>query len=233
GVGDEDAVLWGRAGVLAGGTGQGATVGEQPLAARQGRLHQGGGGQVGVDLLGVPQAVRGEVESGGGGRGHGVPLLRALDRGFGIIPRRPGWGEARDGSGPPLPNPPATRYPAWRAPPAPSPTRHSTMRWLQTEYLLKGIYLGLVLYAALQQASIPPDSAGLAWECLLTVNLLTLAGLGAALVLAGLAKLREGFRVRGRLVPFLLFLLLESPTLAYLGILGGTVTGIYLVRERL
>ena len=27
------------------------------------------------------------------------------------------------------------------------------MRWLQTEYLLKGVYLGLVLYAALQQAA--------------------------------------------------------------------------------
>jgi tetratricopeptide (TPR) repeat protein len=107
------------------------------------------------------------------------------------------------------------------------------MRWLQTEYLLKGIYLGLVLYAALQQASIPPESSTLAGECLLIVNLLTLGGLGAALVLAGLTKLREGFRVKGRLLPFILFLLLESPTLAYLGILGGTIGGIYLVRDRL
>src|SRR5262249_23795631 len=108
-------------------------------------------------------------------------------------------------------------YPAWRAPPAPTQPA-LTMRWLQTEYLLKGIYLGLVLYAALQQASIPPESSALAGECLLIVNLLTLAGLGAALVLAGLTKLREGFRVKGRLLPFILFLLLESPTLAYLRI---------------
>ena len=37
-----------------------------------------------------------------------------------------------------------------RQPPAP------TMRWLQTEYLLKGVYLGLVLYAALLAGSLPP-----------------------------------------------------------------------------
>ncbi len=107
------------------------------------------------------------------------------------------------------------------------------MRWLQTEYLLKGLYLGLVLYAALQLALIPPDQTELAWKCLASVNLLSLAGLGAGLLLAALTKLREGFRVRGRLTAFFLFLLLESPTLAYFGILGGTVGGIYLVREAL
>jgi tetratricopeptide (TPR) repeat protein len=104
------------------------------------------------------------------------------------------------------------------------------MRWLQTEYLLKGIYLGLVLYAALQQAALPPEQA---WSALVRVNLLTLAGLAVGLVIAGLTKMREGFRVKGRLLPFLLFLLLESPTLAYLGILGGTVAGIYFVRDTL
>jgi tetratricopeptide (TPR) repeat protein len=107
------------------------------------------------------------------------------------------------------------------------------MRWLQTEYVLKGIYLGLVLYAALQQAAIPPDNSTLVLRCLAEVNLLALAGLALGLLVAGLVKLREGFRVRGRLIPFLLFLLLESPTLAYLGILGGTVAGIFLVRNDL
>src|SRR5262245_15953718 len=104
------------------------------------------------------------------------------------------------------------------------------MPWLQTEYLLKGVYLGLVLYAALQLAAIPPDRSDLAWRCLAEVNLFTLAGLGLALVVAGLTKLREGYRVRGRLLAFVLFLLLESPTLAYLGILGGALAGIYRVR---
>jgi tetratricopeptide (TPR) repeat protein len=96
------------------------------------------------------------------------------------------------------------------------------MRWLQTEYLLKGVYLGLVLYAALQQAAAADHS----WDALARVNLLALAGLLLALILAGLAKMREGYRIRGRLLVFALFLLLESPTLVYAGILGGTLGGI-------
>ncbi len=96
------------------------------------------------------------------------------------------------------------------------------MRWLQTEYILKGVYLGLVLFAALQQS---------AWESLAKVNLAAVAGLALALALAALTKLREGYRVRGRLLVFLLFLLLESPTLVYAGILGGTLAGIYLIRQ--
>jgi tetratricopeptide (TPR) repeat protein len=107
------------------------------------------------------------------------------------------------------------------------------MRWLQTEYLLKGIFLGLVLYGALQLSAIPADKADDAWAYLGLFNLITLGGLGVALLVAALSKLREGFRVRGRLIPFVLFLLLESPTLAYLGILGGALGGIYAVREKL
>jgi tetratricopeptide (TPR) repeat protein len=103
------------------------------------------------------------------------------------------------------------------------------MRWLQTEYLLKGVYLGLVLYAALQQAAMPQHG----WDALARVNLLALGGLLLALILAGLAKMREGYRVRGRLLIFVLFLLLESPTLVYAGILGGTLGGIAWVHELL
>jgi tetratricopeptide (TPR) repeat protein len=103
----------------------------------------------------------------------------------------------------------------------------SIMRWLQTEYLLKGVYLGLVLYAALQQAASPEY----AWYALARVNLLALGGLVLALLLAGLAKVREGYRVHGRLLIFALFLLLESPTLVYAGILGGTFGGIAWSRQ--
>jgi tetratricopeptide (TPR) repeat protein len=102
------------------------------------------------------------------------------------------------------------------------------MRWLQTEYILKGVYLGLVLFAALQQAAAPRDDY---WQTLLYVNLGTLGGLALALGIAAAAKLREGYRVKGRLIVFLLFLLLESPTLVYAGILGGTLAGIYLVQQ--
>jgi tetratricopeptide (TPR) repeat protein len=103
------------------------------------------------------------------------------------------------------------------------------MRWLQTEYLLKGVYLGLVLYAALQQAATPQYG----WDALARVNLLALGGLVLALIVAGLAKVREGYHVRGRMLIFLLFLLLESPTLVYAGILGGTFAGIVWVRQLL
>jgi tetratricopeptide (TPR) repeat protein len=103
------------------------------------------------------------------------------------------------------------------------------MRWLQSEYLLKGVYLGLVLYAALQQAATPERG----WEALTRVNLLALGGLVLALVVAGLLKVREGYRVRGRLLIFTLFLLLESPTLVYAGILGGMLGGIAWVNQLL
>ncbi|HZY86306.1 MAG TPA: tetratricopeptide repeat protein [Gemmataceae bacterium] len=102
------------------------------------------------------------------------------------------------------------------------------MRWFNTEYILKGVYLGLVLFAALSQAAAPQADA---WAAPLRVSLCTLAGLALALAAAALLKRREGFRVKGRLLVFLLFLLLESPTLVYAGILGGALAGIYLGRQ--
>jgi tetratricopeptide (TPR) repeat protein len=100
------------------------------------------------------------------------------------------------------------------------------MRWQQSEYILKGVYLGLVLYAALQQAA----EAGSSANALLKVNGAALGGLALAIGLAAVSKLREGYRVRGRLLLFFLFLLLESPTLVYAGILGGTLVGVLSVR---
>lgn len=99
------------------------------------------------------------------------------------------------------------------------------MRIFQTEYLLKGVYLGLVLFAGLVVGALGPDQAR---DVILRVNGGTLAGLAAALLVAALFRLRLGFRIKGRLLAFILFLLLESPILAYLGILGGTVGGLYL-----
>src|SRR5436305_1767012 len=93
------------------------------------------------------------------------------------------------------------------------------MRWLKTEYLLKGIYLGLLFFVALRE----PD-----WQALLAVSAATVGGLGLALLIAGAARLREGYEIKGRLLPFVLFLLLESPTLVYAGILFGTAAGAFL-----
>jgi tetratricopeptide (TPR) repeat protein len=101
------------------------------------------------------------------------------------------------------------------------------MRWLNTEYILKGVYLGLVLFAALSLAAPGADPR----QALVRVNLCTLAGLVVALAVAAFLKLREGFRVKGRFLIFLLFLLLESPTLVYTGVLVGAAVGIFLVRQ--
>jgi tetratricopeptide (TPR) repeat protein len=99
------------------------------------------------------------------------------------------------------------------------------MRWLHTEYVLKGLYLGLLLYAALKQAALPQAD----WATLLAVNLTALGGLVVALVAAAAIKMREGYRPHGHLFVFALFLLLESPVLVYAGILGGTLGGTFLI----
>src|SRR4029077_9474584 len=70
------------------------------------------------------------------------------------------------------------------------------MRWFQTEYILKGLFLGLILYAGLEEAKAPYPQH---WQMLGYVNLGALAGLAGALLVAALLKLREGYRVRGRL----------------------------------
>ena len=97
------------------------------------------------------------------------------------------------------------------------------MRWLQSEYLLKGLCLGLLLFAALQEAS----GSEPGWPAVTLVTLLALAGLLAALGVAAYLKLREGYRARGRYLAFIVFLLLESPTLIYAGIILGLAVGAY------
>ena len=102
------------------------------------------------------------------------------------------------------------------------------MRWLHSEYLLKGLCLGLLLFAALQEAVPSPDGGPEpGWPAVTRVTLLALGGLVAALGIAAVLKLREGFRARGRHLAFLAFLLLESPTLVYGGIILGLAVGAY------
>lgn len=96
------------------------------------------------------------------------------------------------------------------------------MRWHKTEYLLKGIFLGLLLFAALQE----PD-----WENTGRVALCLVGGLAAGLLVGAVNWLRRGIRVRGRVLSFLLFLLLESPTLVYAGLVGGMLVGALMVRD--
>lgn len=90
------------------------------------------------------------------------------------------------------------------------------MNWLLTEYLLKGIFLGLLTYAAMQR----PDWS----QTGILAGFLT-GGLAIGLVLSFIGWLPRGIRVGGRFLSLLLFLLLESPTLIYAGLIGGLLAG--------
>jgi tetratricopeptide (TPR) repeat protein len=96
------------------------------------------------------------------------------------------------------------------------------MRWQQTEFILKGIYLGLLLFVALNVTGWADLAIAAGW---------TLGGLVLCLGIAAVRKLREGYRVRGRLVSFVLFLVLENPGLVYAGVLLGLALGSYAVRQ--
>ncbi|MCI0682800.1 MAG: hypothetical protein L0Y71_11925 [Gemmataceae bacterium] len=90
------------------------------------------------------------------------------------------------------------------------------MTWTQTEFLLKGIYLGLLLTIALR---------GPTWHELALVGACTLGGLVVCLAVAAYHKIREGYRIGGRLPAFVLFLLLENPGSVYMGIIFGLLLG--------
>jgi tetratricopeptide (TPR) repeat protein len=96
------------------------------------------------------------------------------------------------------------------------------MRQLISEYILKGLFLGLLLFVALQDPT---------WQATGWVALLTLGGLFIALGIAAGSRIRAGYQVKGKLAPFLLFLLLESPNLIYAGILLGMAGGAIIVHQ--
>src|SRR5262245_4749719 len=96
------------------------------------------------------------------------------------------------------------------------------MRWQQLEYIAKGVFLGLVLFVALQQP------AGTDVEKFL---LCLLGGLALGLAGGAVGAVRQGFQIKGRVLPFVLFLVLEHPLLTYGGILLGAVTGVLLVQR--
>lgn len=89
------------------------------------------------------------------------------------------------------------------------------MRWLRTESILKGLFVGL---------------CALAWTRTTTsgdvarVAVCVAAGLAAALGMAAARKLGQGYR--GRWPAFLLLLVLESPGLVYGGVLVGVGAGV-------
>jgi tetratricopeptide (TPR) repeat protein len=96
------------------------------------------------------------------------------------------------------------------------------MRWEQTEFLLKGIYLGLLVVVALDSPT---------WQEVAQVFLYMAAGLVLCLGVAAVRKLREGYRIRGRFTGFILFLLLENPGMVYAGVILGLCLGTYRVAK--
>ncbi len=94
------------------------------------------------------------------------------------------------------------------------------LRWEQTEFLLKGVYLGLLLIVAWQMQN---------WLQVAEVFGITFGVLAVCLAAAAVQKLREGYRVRGRLAGFVLFLILENPGLVFTGMILGLSLGTYYV----
>jgi tetratricopeptide (TPR) repeat protein len=94
------------------------------------------------------------------------------------------------------------------------------MRWNQIEFILKGLFVGLLVFVALLQPT---------WPQIAEVFGYTLGGLGICLAVAGFYKLRAGYRVHGRWSAFLLYLLLEHTALVYAGVLLGMAVGAYAV----
>jgi len=87
------------------------------------------------------------------------------------------------------------------------------MRWAKSEYILKGVFLGLLLFVSLQK--------DLDWTATGRVALWLVGGFLAALVIAAVRQFRDLKGLGRNPLGFLLFLLLENPFLIYAGIVLG------------
>jgi len=91
--------------------------------------------------------------------------------------------------------------------------------WQYGEFLLKGIYFGLLVTIAW---FVPR------WDELGLIAAYTAGGLCLCLGWAAYEKIREGYRIEGRLLGFFIFLLLDHPYLVYAGLVGGLGVGTFL-----
>jgi tetratricopeptide (TPR) repeat protein len=96
----------------------------------------------------------------------------------------------------------------------------TTRHWY--EYILKGLFVGLWVFVALQ---VPADPAAARTDIAWVVGWV-LAGLAVAVVAASVLHVSRGLRPAQNWVAFPLFVLLESPTFVYAGVLGGLVVGV-------
>jgi tetratricopeptide (TPR) repeat protein len=86
------------------------------------------------------------------------------------------------------------------------------MSWFRVEYVLKGLFLGLLAFVAIHARN---------WSDLRNSALICGASLALFLSIAAYQKSREGYSPKGKPLAFVLFLLLESPELVYAGVLAG------------
>jgi hypothetical protein len=91
------------------------------------------------------------------------------------------------------------------------------MPWHLTEFLLKGTYLGLLVALGLSKPSWP--QIALAGSCMI-------GGLLLALGSVAVAKLRQGYRIKGRVIAFTLYILLDHPRRVYAGTILGLTVGL-------
>jgi tetratricopeptide (TPR) repeat protein len=87
------------------------------------------------------------------------------------------------------------------------------MRWAKAEYILKGVFLGLLLFVSLQK--------GLDWAATGRAALWLVGGFVVALVLGAAREWKNISGLGRNPLGFLLFLLLENPFLIYCGIILG------------
>ena len=96
-------------------------------------------------------------------------------------------------------------------------------RWEMYEYLLKGLYLGLWVYLALQ---VPGEETNVWIRIIWTTGWISTLFL-IAFFLASFWQMYRGIRPWKNWLAFPVFVLLESPTFVYTGILTGLVISVY------
>jgi tetratricopeptide (TPR) repeat protein len=108
--------------------------------------------------------------------------------------------------------------------------------WHRNEYILKGIFLGLWTFVALQVA-VPAEGAtaediGRAARTRIAWTLgWVLAGLAVGLIAGTILQIRRGVRPWQNWAAFPLIVLLESPTFIYAGVVLGLAAGVLTGRE--
>ena len=95
------------------------------------------------------------------------------------------------------------------------------MRWQPTEFIFKGIYLGVLLAVGLSLRD------HVSWQSIAHLGICTFGTLAIFMAVTAVRKLRDGYRIAGRPDAFVLFLLLDNPGIVYAGVILGMLLGAY------